>query len=259
MATTKPVQSVVRATGILELFQHEKSELGLKEIAELLDLNKSTAFGLTNTLYELGYLIQNSENQKYSLGPKILMLSNSLKTNNILINAAHPSLEWLTHKYHETTHSAVQSGSRIIYLDKVESQSSIFINTMMGVINYAYCTGVGKCLLSYLSEDELDQRLTFPLTPKTYNTITQRDQFLEELALNRERGYALDNEEIEIGLSCVAFPVFEAPDKPGFAFSVSGPTARLKEKIESTNLLADMQKISRELSQTIYGFNPQEF
>lgn len=169
MATTKIIQSLERAMSILELFQNSVVELSLKDISEKLELNKSTTFGLVNSLAALGYLLQNEDNQRYCLGPKILCLTNALKMNNVLIRIAHPFLEQLSHKYHETVHSAVQSDNSVIYLDKVESDSSIFINTQMGVKNYMYCTGVGKCLLSYKQKHKLTK--SFPSPSRQRHTI----------------------------------------------------------------------------------------
>lgn len=254
MATTKMIQSLERAAMILELFQDQVTELGLKEIVSKTELNKSTAFGIVNSLTELGYLMQNSENQKYSLGPKILSLSTALRMNNVIVRIAHPFLEELANRYQETVHSAIDAGNAsVIYLDKVESDSSIIINTKMGVKNYMHCTGVGKCLLAYKSIDECDRILQFPLTARTYNTLTEREPLYEELQRIRERGYATDNDEIEIGLSCVSVPVFQSPGNPGFAISVSGSTPRINDKLRHTDLLERMKTISQELSQKIYG------
>ena len=147
MATTKTIQSLERAFAILELFQNNKSELSLNEISVSLNLNKSTTFGLVNSLTTLGYLLQNEDNQKYSLGLKILSLTNAVKTNNILIRASRPYLEELSAKYRETVHSAQELNGSIVYLDKVEADTSIYINTQMGTKNYMHCTGVGKVLI----------------------------------------------------------------------------------------------------------------
>ncbi len=255
MATTKMIQSVERAFSILELFQAKTEELSLKEIAQALELNKSTAFGLVNTLSALGYLQQNEENQKYTLGLRVLSLVNAMKFNNILIRASRPYLEALSQKYHETVHSAVESAGSVVYLDKVEADSSIYINTQMGTKNYMHCTGVGKCLLAFKPEGELDEFLKRPLKALTFNTITDPDAFRAEMALSRARGYAMDNEEIEIGLTCVAVPVFSAPGTATFAISLSGPTARMPGRI-AAGLIPDMKETAAELSRVLYAYDP---
>ena len=257
MATTKTIQSLERAFAILELFQNNKSELSLKEISDSLGLNKSTAFGLVNSLTTLGYLLQNDENQKYSLGLKILSLPNAVKTNNILIRAARPYLEELSAKYRETVHSAQEMNGSIVYLDKVEADTSIYINTQMGTKNYMHCTGVGKMLLAYKSDEELDAFLSKPLKALTFNTITEPKAFKAEMRRIRENGFGGDDEEIEIGLSCVAVPVMKSENKPGFAISIAGPTARINE-YKKHDIVDDLKKTASSLSEVIYGFAPKK-
>ena len=253
MATTKTIQSLERAFAILELFQNNKSELSLKEISVSLNLNKSTTFGLVNSLTTLGYLLQNEDNQKYSLGLKILSLTNAVKTNNILIRASRPYLEELSAKYRETVHSAQELNGSIVYLDKVEADTSIYINTQMGTKNYMHCTGVGKVLLAYKSPEELDMFLDQPLKPLTFNTITDPDDFKKEMSKIHENGYGGDDEEIEIGVSCVAVPVMKAENKPGFAISLAGPTVRMNEH-KKRGVVDDLKNTAAKLSEIIYGY-----
>lgn len=253
MATTKTIQSLERAFAILELFQNNKSELSLKEISVSLNLNKSTTFGLVNSLTTLGYLLQNEDNQKYSLGLKILSLTNAVKTNNILIRASRPYLEELSAKYRETVHSAQELNGSIVYLDKVEADTSIYINTQMGTKNYMHCTGVGKVLLAYKSPEELDMFLDQPLKPLTFNTITDPDDFKKEMVKIHENGYGGDDEEMEIGLSCVAVPVMKAENKPGFAISLAGPTVRMNEH-KKRGVVDDLKNTAAKLSEIIYGY-----
>lgn len=118
-----------------------------------------------------------------------------------------------------------------------------------------HCTGIGKCLLAYKSENEIDRLFKFPLVGKTYNTITTRESLMKELTVIRKQGYAMDNEEIEIGLSCVAVPVFQSKDSPGFAISVAGATPRIEDKVVHTELLKDLKSISSQLSYTIFHYS----
>ena len=251
MATTKTIQSLERAFSILELFQNNKTEMSLKEISDSLGLNKSTTFGLVNSLTTLGYLLQNEDNQKYSLGLKILSLTNAVKMNNILIRASRPYLEELSAKYRETVHSAQEMNGSIVYLDKVEAETSIYINTQMGTKNYMHCTGV--VLLAYKSEEDLDAFLSRPLKPLTFNTITDPAAFKKEMAEIRKKGYGGDDEEIEIGLSCVAVPVMKSENNPGFAISVAGPTARMNEH-KKNGVADDLLNTASKLSEIIYGY-----
>ncbi len=250
VATTKNIQSVERAFSILELFAAGSAEMSLKEIAAGADLNKSTAFGLVNTLASLGYLHQNDSNQKYTLGLKVLSLSNLVKVNSIIIRTVHPHLERLSHKFKETAHCAVESGDSVTYIDKVEAPGSIYINTQIGTKNYMHCTGVGKCMLAYSPEAKQQRILSGNLKTMTYNTITNAERLKEELVKIRQRAYATDDEEIEIGLSCIAVPVFAGEGYAAFAISLSGLTQRIngphrQEMIEQ--LQQEAAAISREL------------
>ena len=254
MSTTNNIQSVERAFAILELFSNKKDELSLNEIATALELNKSTAFGLTNTLANLGYLCQCEDSHKYALGLKILTLSDSVKMSNIIIRYVHPYLEKLTEQLEETTHCAIESNNTVIYLDKVTSNSSIYINTQVGTKNYMHCTGVGKCLLAYLPSDKQERIFQSNLKTMTYNTITNVERLKDEIHNIRKNGYALDNEEIEIGLSCVAVPVFSSVNTVAFSISVSGSTSRINDKYQDPKLLDTLWNTSIKISHEIYNY-----
>ena len=248
MATTKNIQSVERAFAILESFQQsDDGERSVKEISEALGLNKSTAFGLINTLTSLGYLQQNEKNQKYYLGLRLLNFSNIIKVQNRIIRIVHPYLEQVSRKYGETAHCAMERNGYVIYVDKVESSGSITINSHIGTQNYMHCTGVGKCILAYLPQEAQERVLSAPLVTKTFNTITNSEQLREELRKVREQGYAMDNEEEAIGLSCVAVPVFSASNKVVCAISISGMTPRIQLAIKG-NLLQDLKMAADAIS-----------
>ena len=232
MATTKTIQSVERAFSILEYLQQcGGGERSVKEIADALELNKSTAFGLINTLTTLGYLQQNADNQKYVLSLKLLSFSNTIKVQNSIIRTVHPYLEQISLKYGEIAHCGVAQGDSVIYVDKVESSRSLSINTQIGTKNYLHCTGVGKCILAYMPEDE-QQHI-------------------------RADGYAMDNEEVEVGLSCVAVPVFSAPGQVSCSISISGMTPRVRTALRG-GLLDDLRQASADISRSLYGYQPAD-
>ena len=243
MATTKTIQSVERAFSILEYLQQcGGGERSVKEIADALELNKSTAFGLINTLTTLGYLQQNADNQKYVLSLKLLSFSNTIKVQNSIIRTVHPYLEQISLKYGEIAHCGVAQGDSVIYVDKVESSRSLSINTQIGTKNYLLCTGVGKCILAYMPEDE-------------QQPIVDPRQLQAELRHIRAVGYAMDNEEVEVGLSCVAVPVFSAPGQVSCSISISGMTPRVRTALRG-GLLDDLRQASADISRSLYGYQP---
>lgn len=255
MATTKNIQAIMRAFSIMELFQQTgNSEMSVKQIADGLDLNKSTAFGLINTLANLGCLQKNPHNQKYLLGLKLLDLANTVRLQNIIILSAHPYLERLNGIYGETVHCAMRSGDTVIYVDKVEA-SSIHISTQIGSQNDLHCTGVGKCVLAYLPDSTQRRLLEKNLRPMTANTITNADQLRQELQRVRSQGYAMDNEEFSIGLTCAAVPVFSSAETVACAISVSGMTARIQIALEN-GLIDELKRTSAGISKDTFGYEP---
>lgn len=258
MATTKNIQSVERAFSILELFEKTGcAEYSLKELSESLGLNKSTTFGLVNTLSNLGYLQQNAENQKYALGLKVLGFSSAVKVQNLIIRSVHPYLEQINRKYGETVHCAVAQNDGVIYVDKVEAVSSIYISTQIGTQNDLHCTGVGKCILAYLPPYDQERILSAPLKKMTENTITTPGQLRECIQRVRADGYATDSEEISIGLSCVAVPVFSSPETVACAISVSGMTSRIQTACEK-GLIAELKQTAADIAKNTFGYDPMK-
>lgn len=256
MATTKNIQSVERAFSILELFSRSGcAEQSVKEIAEALDLNKSTAFGLINTLTNLGYLQQNERNQRYALGLKLLSLSDAVKVQNLIIQAVHPYLEQINRQYGETVHCAVQENDGVIYVDKVESTGAIYIGTRIGTHNDLYCTGVGKCILAFMPPEDQKRILSGELQPRTPNTIRTAEQLRQTIEEVRREGYAIDNEEIAEGLFCVAVPVFAAPETVACAISVSGMTPRIQVAREN-GLLDELKRAATAISREAFSYDP---
>lgn len=255
MATTKNIQSIERAFSILELFQRTGcAEHSVKEISEALGLNKSTTFGLINTLTNLGYLQQNADNQKYALGLKLLSFSNTVKVQNIIIRAVHPYLEQISRKYGETVHCAVAHNDGVIYVDKVEATGSIYISTQIGTQNDLHCTGVGKCILAYMPPEDQERIYSRSLKTMTYNTITNSEQLREEIRKVRQAGFAMDNEEISIGLSCVAVPVFSGPGTVACAISVSGMTSRIQLTLEN-GIVNELKWIAASISKNAFDYD----
>lgn len=235
MKTTDRIQSIERAISILKLFSPEKPELKLTEISSSLGLNKSTVHTILSTLKYHGLIEQNENTQKYKLGIFILELGNimleSIEEN--ITEIGHPILEELSRELDETVHLVYLDGREIVYLDKVSSLQSIRIHTNIGSRLFAHATGLGKVILANLDESEIKRILPTKLEKLTENTITKRSELLKELNIIKEKGYSIDNGENEVGLRCIAAPIFNNTGKVKYALSVSGPTFRIADdKIE---------------------------
>ena len=251
MATTKNIQSVERAFSILEMFQSAGGEgLSLRDLSDRLDLNKSTVFGLVNTLVNMGYLQRDEHTQLYTLGYRFLSFSDTVKASSLLLRVVQPYLLELSRIYGETVHFAVEQRGKVIYLDKVTAPQSVSINSQIGQENWMHCTGVGKCLLAHMSPSGINEVLAGPLPRMTDYTITDPALLREELEKIRACGYALDMEEVELGLSCVAVPIYDRHGRVCCAVSVSGLTPRIRTDLE--NGIADtMKKVAAEITQKL--------
>ena len=252
MATTKNIQSIERAFYILESFRMlDEVEMSLKDIADTSGLNKSTTYGIVNTLNNLGYLQQNAENQKYRLGVKILSLSDSVSVYNSIIQTIHPYMEKLCKKYKETFHCAVENTGEVLYLDKVVYPKAISINSHIGASEkWLHCSGVGKCLLAYMSEDRREQVLQSELRPMTRSTITDPERLRDEIRKVWESGYAVENSEVEMGLSCIAVPVLSETGEAICAISISATTPSIQIAVED-GVVGDLKRTAAEIAQEL--------
>jgi len=240
------IQSVDRALTILEFFSQERPEAGVSDMARELHLNKSTTFGLLSTLERRGYVEQNPENGKYRLGLRTLDLATIKLAGFDIARIAHPLLSSLVEQLGETAHLAIYERGEVIYIDKVESDNTLRIASFIGKRNPAYCTGVGKCLLAFQTEEEIDRVIRAGLVARTPQTITDQAKLKAELATIREKNRAADNEEFTLGLVCSAAPVRDSQGKVCAAISVSAPTIRTTPK-----RLAIIDKAIAEASSTI--------
>lgn len=222
------VRSVNRALSILKTFIDNPIEYSLTEISRKVSLNQSTAFRLITTLVENGFIEQSSENGKYRLGVSALALGDAYLRNNDLLQRAHPKLAELRDRCGETVHLTVLEGKEVVYLDKLPGLHPIgLMSSRVGGRSPAYCTGVGKVLMAFHSkQDMLFAAQKDDLVPFTPNTITSLGGLKDELKQIQTNGYAIDHEEHEVGVACVAVPIF---DQKGViaAISISGPSDRI--------------------------------
>jgi len=212
---------------ILDLFDEKGKELTPTEIRESLGLNKSTVFRILNILVEASFLERDSVTSKYRLGFKLYYLGSLVEGRSEIKNLAHPFLEELKEKCDETVHLVVLDHGEAFYLDKLEGKKAIRVVSNVGWRLPVHCTGVGKVLLASLPEETVRNIIQEKSLKRfTNNTITDLETLKIELARIRKQGYAIDNEEIEVGLKCVAAPLKYSAGETIAAISVSGPKER---------------------------------
>ncbi|MGE5398558.1 MAG: IclR family transcriptional regulator [Chitinophagales bacterium] len=221
------IQSVDRALTILCFFDHHVQELGITEIGQLMNLSKSTVYGLVKTLEAKGFLVQNQENGKYRLGLKVYELGMAYSASVELKMAAKESAEMLSTKYQESVHVAILAGNTAVFVMRNEPRESIYTFPRLGASVPAYITAVGKVLMAYLPEDELAKHLSDNMVAYTRNTITDKEKFKEEMAVIKSRGYAIDREEAVSVISCIAAPIRDQSKRVVAAISLSGETDKI--------------------------------
>lgn len=233
------VQSVDRALSILEVLSENSSGLGITEISKKIDLHKSTVHRLLSTLIYKDYVEQDHETNKYRITLKVLELGNNRLKDLDIVTVSRPHLTELMKKTNEVVHLVILEKEEIVYIDKVESENTIRMHSTIGKRSPAYCTAVGKAIMSHMTMEEvLEIWNNSQIKEHTQYTITGVDEIKEELKKIRERGYSVDDEENEIGVRCVAAPIFNWKGDVIAAISISGPTMRVtREKVEEFSIL----------------------
>ncbi len=221
-----------KAIHLLECFDIDHKEFGVRELSKETGINKSTVSRILSTLANNRLLIKPPKNGKYRLGIRLFELGTLVSSNMDLQKEALPFMEELSAKVEETVLLVVMDDFEVVYINKVESSQSLRAISRVGGRLPAHCTGVGKVLLAALSPEELNTFLLtkVPIKSFTQNTITRPEKLRKVLDQIRLQGYALDNEEYSEGLMCVAGPIFNHSGTVVGAISISGPTKRMKKK-----------------------------
>ena len=245
------VKSVSRALDIIALVGMKKGGLGVTEIANQIDINKSSVFRTLSTLVQYGYIEQDRETGKYKLGYKFLDISSKLLESIDIRSEAKPFLKELENKTNEVIHLVVYDQGEVVYIEKLEGTETLRTHSKVGKRAPMHCTSVGKAILAHLPENDVLSILERKGMPyHTDHTITSIEAILQELKQIRQRGYALDLEENEYGITCIAAPVFDHLGKVVAAVSISGPTTRMT-KDRLTYLGPIMIQTSQRLSARI--------
>lgn len=240
------IGSLEKGMTILELLVNSE-EMSVSEVAARLQMNRSASHRFLATLREMGYVEKNA-NGRYQASFKIFELGMKVAERFEIRRMARPYLRELQQAYNETVNLGYWDGRQIIHLDKVESREILRMDPGIGTPFPAYCTALGKAILAFLPESEINAYLdSVTLAPLTANTITSIQRLKEELHLTRQRGYAIDDEELTRWLRCVASPVLNYDDRPVFAISVSGPTSRMTDSLVE-KISIDVQRICEQLS-----------
>ena len=221
MAEEKTVQSIARVFHIIEVLAAHPQGVSLQQLATETQLAKSTAHRLAANLIALGYAVQDSFTSQYRLTLKMFELSSAVVNDTSILTVAKPHLDRLAHRSGEAVHLVIRDGTDVVYLFKAES-GGMRMSSRVGLRVPIYCTGVGKAILSTLPYPEVEAIWNATEHHRlTDHTIVDLKDLNEELALVRTSGYAIDDEENELGIRCVALPIPGPGGRAESAFSIS--------------------------------------
>jgi DNA-binding IclR family transcriptional regulator len=214
---------------------------------------KSTVFRTLSTLEHKGFVEQNPDNGKYWLGIKLYSLGMLMREKFSLTKVVYPYAKALSDKFKEVVHISVldknaENFPKHIIIDKV-GQQFLSLTPPIGSSTPCHCAAVGKCLLAFSSPQYLNKFIGSSLPSFTAKTIVSWDKVLQELDKIRQDGYAYDDEELELGLTCVAGPIFGRSREAIAALSLSGPQSLVAEKFDE--IVAEVTKTTRQISALI--------
>ena len=238
-------KSLQKALRILVHMGQHGPDAGVTQLASALGLNKATVYRLLNAMEKFGMIERNDETERYRLGLMLHQLGMKALESRTLRGESHALLLEMARRSQESVSLAVPSAIGVICLDRVDSPNSVItVRTPVGARFPAHCTASGKAVLAHMPEDAIDEILrTNGLMRYTPFTRTKLAEVRQELQRTRQRGYAVDGQELERGLSGVAAPVFGSNCQIQAAVGIAGPTMRFRGKE-----LAEKVQLAREIA-----------
>lgn len=235
------VKSVDRAMQILKILGGYREGCGVTELSKQVDINKSSVYKILSTLMKHHLVEQEHATGKYRLGFALLELANNLIDTIDLRKQAYPFLIDLEKATNEVIHLALLDNGEVVYIEKLEGNETLRMHSKVGRRAPVNCTGVGKAILAFLPKDEVEVILdNNGMNAHTDRTITDKEVYIRELESVRQEGYAFDDEENELGIQCVAVPIFNHRQQVIASISISGPTVRMSDERKAQ--LIDLMK-----------------
>ncbi len=236
------IQSLARGLRILDLLSMAEDGISIVEVGRELDIDKSSALRLLQTLANYGYAERDSATRRYRLGPQIVNLSRNMLARMPLRDQAKPFLRQLTERTGECAHLAILAQGQALYIDQVESPATLRVTTGVGTLAPLHCTALGKSLLAFNNLPLPDDLKAF-----TARTITDPEALRLHLEQTRRQGYSLDDEEFNYGVRCVAAPIYDYRNRVVGAIGISGPAGRIGLE-QITNLAGVVMEAAHTLS-----------
>ncbi len=247
------IRSFAKGMNVLEHLA-DNEFLTVAQVARLMNINRASSHRFLSTLKELGYA-DKDDSSRYFLTSKVIELGMKVLDRFEIRKIARPFLQELSNQFNETINLGYFNGEEVLTIDKIDSTEILRMDAGIGGGEPAYCTSLGKAILAFLPERQLEEYLqATELLPFTANTVTSKDKLKKELMQIKENGYAIDDEELSIGLRCVGAPLFDHTGQARFAISLSGPSIRMgSKKIEE--MRRELKEICRILSRKMGSYH----
>lgn len=249
------INSVDRAMDLLILLYEEGKEMGVSEMAERLDTYKSTVHRTLITLEGKGFVRQNPETDKYWLGMRLYTIGMAVGNNTSLRDILKPHCDKLQKEFSEVVNASIMDLSEsdnpqgIVIYKAYDVNQLLIVNPPEGGSSPLYGSSVGKCLLAF-NDVDLDQFRSIELIKHTENTVDNWDDLKKQIEAVKVNGYALDDEELEIGLTCIGAPILDSNNKAVAAISLSGPTQRMKTG-DFEQKIKRVMEVARDISKNL--------
>lgn len=242
-------RSVKKAIDILMFLANHQGEINLSEISRAMSLDKATVYRYLTAMESIK--VVEKRNNCYFLGLTLFELGSKVPVRKIIVNKIHPILQRLCLEVNETVNLGVFHNNTVLYLDKIESNRSLQIQTTIGSRTPLYCTAMGKSILSILPGPKRDKTISeLKLVRKTGSTITDKKKLIRQIEQIKEDSFSVDNEELEEGLKCIAVPLsIENLDFFG-SISISGPSIRFNGTVQD-RLSVQLGKTQQAIKQVL--------
>jgi len=252
METKKPYGTVlIRAKDILDYLEYRVRPVSLQEICTALNTSKSTVLKILITLCSIDFVKRDEETKKYTLGTALIRYGETARKSFNIVNVAESVLEELNDTIGETVHLGIYEQEHVVYVKKLNGKGQIILSSQVGHTLPLYCSAMGKAYLAEQSEEEIRQYLArTKIEKRTEHTLTDPEELIQDLREVKQRGYAIDEQENEKDIYCVAV-VIKRNGKIEGLMSVSAPMFRITEKKKQkiiSSILEARQKIENQLN-----------
>ena len=224
------LSSVKNAMKILRLYKADRTELSVTEIANYVNLPKSTAHRLISEMASEGFLSKNPKTGHYRLGLSLLTLGGVIFSNRDLYTEAQPVMKKLVEQLGETAHICLLENDEVVYLFRKECKDPVRLLTDMGRKNPFYCTSEGMAILAFQDAKVIQTLMAKELYAYTPQTITDKEMLMEQLDLIREQGYSISKDQFYSGFTGIAAPIRDYTENVVSSIAVIGPSTRITEQ-----------------------------